>query len=139
MNQPIYSVLLFAITATAFLAVNLLVGRLLRPRLPGTAKSTAYECGELPVGGSWVQFDFRIYIVALVYLVFAVEVVLFYPWAVYYGSADAIASQSGQTALTIRLPALIAVAVFIVIVTVGFGYLWKMGYLDWVRSSSRQS
>ena len=55
-------------------------------RSPTRKRSSVYECGEPSIGTSWVQFDLRFYIVALVYLIFDVEVALFYPWAVAYGT-----------------------------------------------------
>ena len=56
-----------------------------------------YECGEPTIGNSWVQFDLRFYIVALVYLIFDVEVALFYPWAVAYGAAGELGQRLGMT------------------------------------------
>lgn len=130
--------MIFVAVGVAFLVANLVVGSFLRPRLPNSDKQTAYECGELPVGNSWVQFDLRFYIVALVYLVFAVEVVLLYPWAVVYGKAGSLASeyatQWGATVFQLRLVTLIQLLVFLAVVGVGLAYLWKFGYLDWIGS-----
>src|SRR3954465_13280118 len=89
---------LFVGFGAAFVLVNLLMGALARPRVPNPEKAAAYECGEPSIGSSWVQFDLRFYIVALVFLIFDVEVALFYPWAVAYGSAGALGEAIGQTA-----------------------------------------
>jgi NADH-quinone oxidoreductase subunit A len=67
--------------------VNLLVGRLLRPRLPNQEKLEVYECGEPTIGSSFVQFDLRFYVVALLFIIFDVEVAFFFPWATVFGKA----------------------------------------------------
>lgn len=118
------SITLFALVAGIFVFANLAVGALVRPWLPNANKRATYECGEVPVGESWVQFDLRFYIVALVYLVFDVEVALFYPWAVAFG-----ANASN------RPTALIDMLFFFGVLMVGYAYLWKFGYLDWVKSA----
>src|SRR6266568_154035 len=96
------SVTLFVGFGAAFVLVNLLMGALARPRVPNVEKASAYECGEPSIGPSWVQFDLRFYIVALVFLIFDVEVALFYPWAVTFGSAAELAGQFNQTIFDIR-------------------------------------
>ena len=131
------SITLFVAFGAAFVYANMLAGSLARPSLPNPQKLAVYECGEPTIGPGWVQFDLRFYIVALVYLVFDVEVALFYPWAVAYGDAAAIAAKlgNGLTAFDVRAAALIDMLVFFGVLLVGFAYLWRFGYLDWVRSS----
>ncbi|MEI7781651.1 MAG: NADH-quinone oxidoreductase subunit A [Planctomycetota bacterium] len=80
-------VALFVALGAAFLCVNLLVGRLVRPREPNTEKLEVYECGEPAIGSSFVQFDLRFYVVALLFIIFDVEVALFFPWATVFGKA----------------------------------------------------
>lgn len=80
------SITLFVLVGIIFVLASLIAGALVRPWLPNQEKLASYECGERPFGSSWVQFDLRFYIIALVYLVFDVEVALFYPWAVAYGA-----------------------------------------------------
>jgi len=70
-----------------FLFVNLLVGRLLRPKAPSAEKLEVYECGEPAIGSSFVQFDLRFYVVALLFIIFDVEVAFFFPWATVFGKA----------------------------------------------------
>jgi len=127
------------IVGAVFVYLNLLVGKFVRPDLPNPEKLAIYECGEPTMGTSWVQFDLRFYIVALVFLVFDVEVALFYPWAVAYGSATEIAGNLGMTTFEIRSIALIDMLFFFGVLLVGFAYLWKFGYLDWVRSAATTS
>lgn len=133
------SITLFIIVGAVFVYLNLLVGKFVRPSLPNPEKLTIYECGEPTLGTSWVQFDLRFYIVALVFLVFDVEVALFYPWAVAYGSATEMAQKLGMTTFEIRSVALIDMLFFFGVLLVGFAYLWKFGYLDWVRSAATTS
>ncbi len=122
------SITLFALVGVIFIFANMTIGRLVRPWLPNETKLSTYECGEVPIGSSWVQFDLRFYIIALVYLVFDVEVALFYPWAVAYGSN-----------VEYRPVALVDMLFFFGVLLVGFAYLWKFGYLDWVRSAATTS
>ncbi len=78
---------LFGSVGLLFLLVSLFLGRLLRPNVPAPAKLDTYECGEPAVGSSFVQFDLRFYVVALVFIVFEVEVALFFPPATIFGTA----------------------------------------------------
>src|SRR3954470_14584412 len=96
------SITLFTAVGAAFVFINLAAGAFARPSIPNPEKAAVYECGEPSIGTSWVQFDLRFYIVALVYLIFDVEVALFYPWAVAYGSAGTIAQLNGMTPFAVR-------------------------------------
>ena len=122
------SITLFVLVGTIFIFSNLMIGSLVRPWLPNANKQATYECGEVPIGSSWVQFDLRFYIIALVYLVFDVEIALFYPWAVAYGANP-----------DNRPVALVDMLFFFGVLMVGYAYLWKFGYLDWVRSAATTS
>src|SRR6188474_1052575 len=84
---------LFAVTGFLFLFVNLLVGWLVRPRLPNQEKLEVYECGEPTIGSSFVQFDLRFYVVALLFIIFDVEVAFFFPWAAVFGKATQLAAE----------------------------------------------
>ena len=76
---------LFAGIGFGFIFVNLLVGHFLRPADPHPEKQEIYECGEPTIGSSFVQFDLRFYVVALVFIIFDVEVAFLFPWATVYG------------------------------------------------------
>src|SRR5215469_11754621 len=78
---------LFASVGAVFLFVNLLVGKFLRPAEPNAEKLAVYECGEPTIGSSFVQFDLRFYVVALLFIIFDVEVAFFFPWATVFGKA----------------------------------------------------
>lgn len=78
---------LFASVGAIFLFANLLVGKFLRPAEPNPEKLAVYECGEPTIGSSFVQFDLRFYVVALLFIIFDVEVAFFFPWATVFGKA----------------------------------------------------
>jgi NADH-quinone oxidoreductase subunit A len=80
-------ILLFVVVGAGFILVHLLAGKLIRPAKPNAEKMTIYECGEPTIGSAWVQFDLRFYVVALLFVIFDVEVVFFFPWAVVFGKA----------------------------------------------------
>jgi NADH-quinone oxidoreductase subunit A len=99
----------FAGSAVVFLFVNLLVGKFLRPANPEPEKLEIYECGEPTIGSSFVQFDLRFYVIALLFIIFDVEVAFFFPWAAVFGKSTnmmndnftvATRSAEGATVLT---------------------------------------
>lgn len=84
---------LFAAVGILFLFVNLLLGRFLRASNPQPEKLEVYECGEPAIGSSFVQFDLRFYVVALLFIIFDVEVAFFFPWATVFGKALHLADE----------------------------------------------
>jgi NADH-quinone oxidoreductase subunit A len=86
--------LLFVAVGVGFIFVHLVAGKLIRPSKPGTEKGTIYECGEPTIGSAWIQFDLRFYVVALLFVIFDVEVAFFFPWAEVFGKANAITNAS---------------------------------------------
>ena len=133
--ELLLTITIFAALGAVFVFANLVVGSFARPHVPNPEKATVYECGEPSIGSSWVQFDLRFYIVALVYLIFDVEVALFYPWAVSYGNA----ANGPEGAFALRQTGLVDMLFFFGVLMVGFAYLWRFGYLDWVRSAATTS
>jgi len=118
-------VFLFAVVAVAFVAVTLTVGKLIRPDNPNPLKKSVYECGEIPVGPGFSQFNMRFYLVAFVFVIFDVEIAFMYPVTVVF--RDLLSSGWG-------LLGFIEIALFITILMVGFVYAWSQGGLDWVRT-----
>nr|BCX01589.1 MAG: hypothetical protein KatS3mg041_1635 [Bacteroidota bacterium] len=112
-------VLLFLLSGVLFVALVFGISRLLRPRRPNPEKALPYECGEDPVGSAWVQFNIRFYVVALIFIIFEVEVVLLFPWAVVLRDAGPIA--------------LLAGLLFLGILILGMAYEWRKGDLNWVK------
>ena len=86
-------VALFAAVGILFLFVNLLLGRFLRPSYPHQEKRDVYECGEPTIGSSFLQFDLRFYVVALLFIIFDVEVAFFFPWATVFGKSMHLADE----------------------------------------------
>lgn len=112
------SILILIISAVVFSAGGILAGKLLVKSKPSKVKSEAYECGVQTVGKSWVQFSVGYYLFALIFLIFDVELVFLYPWAV-------AARQLGWVAL-------IEVVIFLFILFLGFLYAHKKGALRWM-------
>jgi NADH-quinone oxidoreductase subunit A len=117
-------VLFFFAIGAGFVFFNLLLGKLLRPHRPDPEKLSTYECGERPVGQAWFNFNPRFYIVALIFVIFEVEVAFIYPVAVVFG--DWYASGRG-------LLAFMEIFVFVAILAAGLAYCWVKGDLDWVK------
>src|SRR6478672_6635264 len=100
--------LLFTGVGVAFILVNLTVGKFIRPAKMNAEKATIYECGEPTIGSAWVQFDLRFYVVALLFVIFDVEMAFFFPWAVVFGKANELADPNlpgeRRATLTRELP-----------------------------------
>jgi len=117
------AVLAFLVVAIAFLVVNLLVWKVIRPSRFSEEKLTTYECGENPVGSAWIQFNIRFYVFALIFIIFDVEAVFLLPWAVVFRELGVLAWLEGL--------------VFIGILVVALAYVWRKGDLEWVRAEDR--
>ena len=118
------NVLLFTATAILFVLGSLVAGRFLRPHAPTREKSMIYECGEKPIGQAWFNFNPRFYLIALVFVIFEVEIAFMFPVAsVYKAFID-----KGQGLL-----AFAEIFVFVAILAVGLAYVWAMGDLEWVK------
>jgi NADH-quinone oxidoreductase subunit A len=118
------SVLVFVVIGVAFLSVTLFLSSLLRPHRPDPEKNSTYECGERPIGRAWFNFNPRFYLVALIFIVFDVEIVFIFPVAVVL--KDWIAAGNGVLAL-------IEIGTFVAILAVGLAYVWAKGDLAWVK------
>ena len=117
------NLLVFTVVGIAFVILNLVIARLLRPKLRVHGdKLEIYECGEPTVGQAWIRFDIRFYTVALMFVVFDVEVALLFPWGVIF--RDLVERGLG-------LLALIEAGTFIAILMVGLAYVWARGDIDW--------
>jgi NADH-quinone oxidoreductase subunit A len=83
--------LLFLVIGSGFVFIHLVIGKMIRPSKPSAEKQTIYECGEPTIGSAWVQFDLRFYVVALLFVIFDVEVAFFFPWAIVFGQSNTLA------------------------------------------------
>jgi len=112
-------IFIFIAIAAATVFVALLVNRLIAPRKPDPIKLTTYECGEEPIGSPWIRFNTRFYVIALIFLVFDVEVLFLFPWAV--------------NLKNLGMFAWIDMAIFIGILAVGLAYVWAKKDLEWIK------
>lgn len=116
--------LVFLLLGTAFVAVSLLVSALLRPQNPSPQKLAPYECGEIPQESAWISFNIRFYVLALVFVIFDVEIALILPVATVFKTW----LQNGQGTL-----AVIEMGIFVFILLLGLVYVWVKGDLEWVK------
>jgi NADH-quinone oxidoreductase subunit A len=91
MTDLVFFLAVFLGLGVFFLLIHLLMGKVIRPARPAAEKLTIYECGEPTIGSAWIQFDLRYYVVALLFVIFDVEVAFFFPWAVVFGKANTLA------------------------------------------------
>lgn len=111
------SVLAFLVVASLIPVIALSASKLMRPRGGGPERRTTYESGIEPMGESWVQFNIRYYMFALVFVVFDVETLFLYPWAV--------------TFQRLGISAFLEVLIFIIVLLIGLVYAWRKGALEW--------
>jgi len=102
------------------------VSSLLRPTVPEEGKTTTYESGEIPTGGTRIRFNIQYYMVALLFVVFDIETVLIFPWTVMYRNA----LEGGATLTEVLVPML----VFVGILVVALAWAWRNGAVEWARS-----
>ncbi len=122
-------ILLFIISAIALIIGILAFGKLLRPNKPNIEKNSTYESGEEPTGNANVQFNVRFYVVALIFVLFEVELIFLFPWATVFGNKDLIKQTNGLWGWF----ALTEMLIFVVILAIGLAYAWAKGYLDWAK------
>jgi len=123
-------ILLIGIVGIVLVCVTMLLAKVLSPKKPNPIKLSTYECGEETVGSSWTQFNPRFYVIALIFLLFDVELIFIFPWATVFGNKEFIATDARWGWFT-----LIEMAIFIGILVLGLVYVWKKGYLSWVKAT----
>jgi NADH-quinone oxidoreductase subunit A len=111
-------ILIFSLIALSVPLLGLGAAWLLRPKKPGNVKNAIYECGLETFGETWVQFKVQYYVYALIFVIFDIETVFLYPWAVAYNQ--------------LGLFALVEMFIFILILGAGLLYAWRSGALEWV-------
>ncbi|EHQ30566.1 NAD(P)H-quinone oxidoreductase subunit 3 [Mucilaginibacter paludis DSM 18603] len=122
-------ILIFLITGFLLVGITLFVNRLIAPHNPTPEKLTSYECGEEPEGNSWIQFNPKFYVIALVFLLFDVEMVFIFPWATVFGNHEII-----KATPTWGWFSLAEMFIFIGILILGLVYVWVKGDLDWIKA-----
>lgn len=129
------SVLVFSAVGLVFVFANMIIASVLRPKRTVDTGLETYECGEETIGDAWIQFDIRYYTVALVYVIFAVEIAFLFPWALVLG--DAVSGTGAAAGTGIGAFALVEGFLFITILFLGLAYVWAKGDLDWVLAYSK--
>jgi len=122
-NEPMLTefgkIFFFFFLAIIFVVMGLFTARLIRPSRPTKEKLLTYECGEDSEGSSWIKFNIRFYVIALIFIIFDVELVLLVPWLLVY-------KEIGFTAFLIGF-------IFMFLLAAGMVYEWKKGDLEWAR------
>ncbi|MDI3261318.1 MAG: NADH-quinone oxidoreductase subunit A [Fulvimonas sp.] len=112
-----WPILLFIVVAAGIGLALLAIGMLAGPRRPEPEKLTPYECGFDPFDDTRMRFDVRYYLMAILFIIFDLEIAFLFPWAVVFKSIGAVA--------------LIEMALFLLLLVIGFAYVWKKGALEW--------
>jgi NADH-quinone oxidoreductase subunit A len=116
------NVLVYILVSGGFIFGSMTLGKVLRPNRPTPEKLSTYECGEEAIGSAWIQFNVRFYIIALIFLIFDVEIAVLFPWATIFKKPG------------MGLLALAEILIFTAILVVGFIYVWVKGDLEWLKS-----
>ena len=119
MYRDFGTILIAALLGIVMVAIPLLVQKLIAPSKKSFEKLDTYEFGEEAEGNAWLQFNIRFYVIALILLIFDVEVVFLFPWAVVFKE--------------LGLLAFVEMGIFLVVLIVGLAYVWVKTDLDWVK------
>lgn len=122
-------ILLFIIGGGLFLTIGLFVAKLVRPNRPNSEKLSTYESGEEPTGSAWTKFNTKYYTIALIFILFEVELIFLFPWATIMANKELIAQTNGVWGWM----TLIETFLFIGILILGLAYAWSKGYIDWIK------
>jgi NADH-quinone oxidoreductase subunit A len=117
MAIPYVAILVSLALAVVVAGVLLGPGALLRPRRPSAVKDEAFECGNPASGSAWGRFSVKFYLTAILFIVFDIEVVFMYPWAVAYRN--------------LGLAGFVEMALFVLVLTLGLVFVWRKGALEW--------
>ncbi|MFN0049044.1 MAG: NADH-quinone oxidoreductase subunit A [Cytophagales bacterium] len=122
-------VLIFIIGGILFLNLGLLLAQFIRPNKPNAEKLTTYESGEETIGNAWNKFNVKYYSIAIIFILFEVELMFLFPWATIFGNEELnIATQKEWGWFS-----LVEMGIFIGILILGLAYAWANGYIDWVQ------
>jgi NADH-quinone oxidoreductase subunit A len=117
MAIPYVAILVSLALAVVVAGVLLGPGALLRPSRPSSTKDEAFECGNPPSGSAWGRFSVKFYLTAILFIVFDIEVVFMYPWAVAYRELGVLG--------------FVEMALFVAVLTLGLMFVWRKGALEW--------
>jgi NADH-quinone oxidoreductase subunit A len=126
-------VLLFIIGGVLFILLAFLSSSLLRPNRPSAQKLSTYESGEEAISSAWTQFNIRFYIIALIFLLFEVEILFLFPWATVFAKKELMEETNGSWGWF----CVVEVVIFIAVLGLGLAYAWVNGHLDWIKPQPR--
>lgn len=122
--------IIYIVAGIAFVGGGLLASQILRPNRPNEEKSTTYESGEDPLGNARASFPIKYYVIALIFLLFEVEIIFLFPWALVFGDKSLNEATNNQWGWL----AFIEMTIFLFILIIGLAYAWRKGFLDWEKS-----
>ncbi len=128
-------VLLFLVGGVIFTLASFLVSKLIRPNRPNAQKLSTYESGEEPISSAWPQFNIRFYIVALIFILFEVELIFLFPWATIFARKELLQETNALWGWF----SFIEMLIFIFVLALGLAYAWVNGLLDWVKPEQKPS
>jgi NADH-quinone oxidoreductase subunit A len=132
---PYLDILVFGMGGLAFVLISLLVSRILRPRKPNPEKNSTYESGEEAIGQSWPQLNSRFYVLALIFLLFEVEIMVMFLWVPVFTDKGMMDETGGLWGWS----SLIEIFIFVIVLAVGLAYAWANGHLDWLKSEPEKT
>ena len=132
-SQQYIHLFTFIGTGILFLSLTFLISKILRPNRPDAEKLSTYECGEEAISFGQIQFNSRFFVVALVFVLFEVEIIFLFPWAITFSNPPSQVQNTTSWALL----ALIEMLVFVVVIALGLAYAWTKGHLDWIKPETK--
>jgi len=121
-------VFIYLVMGVLFVLFTFFLGWIVAVKRPNPEKLSSYECGEEPTGSSWIQFNSRFYVVALIFLLFDVEMVFIFPWTTVFSQESIILAEPRWGWLS-----LVEMFIFIGVLLIGLVYVWKKGDLNWIK------
>jgi len=125
-------IFIFLLAGIVLVCITVFLSKLLAPNKPTVLKLSSYECGEEPSGNSWLQFNSRFYVIALIFLLFDVEIVFIFPWTTIFARKELLNAEPAWGWLMLT-----EMFVFIGILLLGLMYVWRKGDLDWIKPSQK--
>lgn len=127
---PYFDLLIFGLGGVGFVLLSLFVSKLIRPKRPNAQKNSSYESGEAAIGNSWPQINSRFYVLALIFLLFEVEIMVMFLWAPVFTDPAMMEQTNGAWGWY----SLIGIFIFVIILAIGLAYAWVNGHLNWLKS-----
>jgi len=129
MLNPYGNIFVFFAAGLLFVFLTMALVKIVAPRRPNPEKNKTYECGEDPVGSGWLNFNARFYLIAILFIIFDIEIVLIFP---------VVARFRDNLANGIGIAVFLEIFVFAAVLFLGLVYAWKNGYLEWLRGVRKQ-